>query len=545
MAAPVDRTVNVFYAGDDPGDRDFARRIADWTRSFCSPRLINVDELERMDDASAPRSEGFSGVSVYVLSPAMLRLPHYRQKLVRGTPSRNLPRRTVFYICSGVTTAEIRAHYPDLQKLFLDVMVGEEADLAAMVDELKAYIEYTPDRVGLRQRLWLLAQFLAANVMFLVGAVGHCAYFAAFLSALWLLLSMLLTGGQPDLETVVACHALYATGYGISRVRPLDLWPWLGPAWGIGERSPGGHPDSGRTLGSFLDAIGPWQQTAEAARMLKFGALCWLAIPGASALAGSKWAWVGGAAFVVGLAMPRLWSAALRFITRRAYWDLGMSDEEMERTARFFSILGVRITMESEYSYVGTHGGQLVHRPWLRKPPNVFISYAWRDEDRTPVAGALEQTISRIGVPCFLDTRQIPGKFASWRTRVMDAVLDCTHFFAVLGPNVREAQVMHREIRTALQRWNTELEPAVVCVVEPEVALALEAERLSPELKYLLHEAPKITYTEAASGNVVARLLLQRHRQGLWEDWLALLRPGERLRRFLEMESVGGKKISS
>lgn len=544
MGAPVDRAVCIFHTGDDPEDRSFARRIADRIRSFCSPLLINVDELERMDDAGAPRPEGFRGVPVYVLSPAMLRPPHYRHKLVTGTPNRNLPGRSVFYICRGVTTAGIRAQYPDLQKLFLDVMVGEEADLPTMVDELKAYIEYAPDRVELGERLWLLAKLLAANAMYWVGAAGYCAYFAAFLSAFWLMSSLLLAGGQPDLETAAACHVLYAVGYGINQVRPLDLWPWLGPAWGIGARPPGGHRDSGRTLDSFLDAIGPWQQLAETARMLKFGTLCWLAIPGASALVGSQWVWVGGAAFVAGLVVPRLWSVSLRYFTRRAYWNLGMSDEEMERTAQFFSPWGFGITTEFDYRYRGTRGGVLVHRPWLRRRPNVFISYAWRDEKHTPTARTLEQTTSRMGVPCFLDTRRIPGKFSSWRARVVDGILDCTHFFVVLGPNVREAQVMHREIRTALQRWNTELEPAVVCVVEPEVAAALEAEKVSQELKYLLHQAPKIAYAEAARGDVVARLLLQRRRQGLWQDWLTLLRPAQRLRWFLEMKSVGGEEIS-
>ena len=541
----MDRAVCLFHTGDDPGDHDFARRVAELIRPFCSPLLINVDELERMDDRGAPRPQRFRGVPVYVLSTAMLHLTHHRRKLVTGTPGRNLPGRSVFYICHGVTTAEIRARYPDLQKLFLDVMVGEEADLPAMVDELKAYIERAPDRVGLPARVWLLAQFLAGIVMSLFGTVGYCAYLAAFPSALWLLLSLLLTGGRPDLETAAACHVLFGAGYGINRVRPLDLWPWLGPAWGIGAQPPGGHRDSGRTLDSFLRAIGPWQQMVEAARMLKVGALCWLVIPGVSVLIGTESAWAGAAAFVVGLGMPRLWSVALRYLTRRRYWTSGMSDDEMERTAQVFSPWGFKTTPEFDYRHGGTRGWQLVYRPWLRKPPKVFISYAWRDEDRTPVARTLHQTISRLGVPCFLDTRRIPGKFSSWRARVVDEILDCTHLFVVLGPNVHEAQVVHREIRTALQRWYTELEPAVACVVEPEVGAALSAERLSPELRYLLHEAPKMTYAEAARGEVVARLLLQRRRQALWQDWLALLQPAARLRRFLKMESVGGHEIPS
>ena len=544
LAAPVDRAVCLFHAGN-PVDRDFAQRIADRIRSFCSPQLIDVDELEQMDEAGALRPEGFQGIPVYVMSPALLRPFQYRQKLVTATPSRNLPGRSVFYICHGVTTAEVRAQYPDMENLFLDVMVGEEADLQELVVELRDYIEHVSDQVGLWARLRLLATFLATNVMYLTGIVAYYTYLAAFLSALWLLWSLLLTGGQRRLETAAACHVLYATGYGINRVRPLDLWPWLGPAWGIGKRPPGVHADSGRTRDNFLDAIGPWQRTMETARMLKFCALCWLAIPGGAALVGSDWAWAGGAAFVVGIAMPQLWSIALRSLTRWAYWALGMTNQEMERTARFVSLWGLKITTEAEYKHRGTRGGSLiVHRPWLPKSLNVFISYARCDEERSPMAELLQQMISRMGVPCFLDRRRISGKFASWRTHVVNEILNCTHFFVVLGPNARDAHMMHREIRTALQRWNTELEPAVVCVVEPEVAAELEAKKLSPELQYLLHEAPKITYAEAARRDILSRLMLQRRRQGLWQDWRALLWPSERLRRFLEIESVGVEDIS-
>lgn len=540
MKIPLKRPVLIFYAGDDPQDSVFAQRIADSIGSFCAPQLINVDETERQDLAFRQRSERYLGVPIYVVSDAMLQLPH-RPKLEKATPRRNLPGRSVFYICRGVTVAEIKDTYPDLRKLFDDVMVGEEADMPVLLQELKEYLEHTPDQVGLGRRLLLLAQFLAVNLMYLVGAAGYYAYFAAFLTVVWLLWSLLLTGGDSGMETAAACHALYATGYAINRVRPLDLWPRMGPAWAIGERAPGGHSDSNRTLAAFLDAIGPWQRTAEAARRIQFLVLCLLAIPGLAALAGVRrpW-WYGSAAFVLGLTMPRLSSAAMRSLKRWAYWDLGMTEEEMKRTARSLSKYGVENSSAYEYRYLEVRGGRLLHRPWLRKRPRVFISYARRDEALTPAASILEHTISKLGFSCFLDKRRIPSPFASWRSVVVDEILDCTHCFVVLGPNVLEAKVVHREIRTALQRWYTELEPAMICVVEPDVVAALEGEELSNELNYLLREAPKITYAEAARSEVVGWLLGQRRRQGLLQDWLALLRPAERLQRFLSSESFGG-----
>ena len=109
-----------------------------------------------------------------------------------------------------------------------------------------------------------------------------------------------------------------------------------------------------------------------------------------------------------------------------------MTDEEMERTARFFSPWGSGITSELDYRYLVTRGGQLMHRSWLRKPPKVFISYAWRDEKDFPVAETLQQMVSEMGIPCFLDKRRISGKFASWRMHIVDEILQCTHFFVVL-----------------------------------------------------------------------------------------------------------------
>lgn len=546
MARTTFHSVCIFYTGDDLDDREFAQDIANQICSFCSPQLINVDELERLDIADVPRPEGFQGVPIYVLSPSMLRSPLYRQKLVKGTPNRNLPGRLVAYICRGLTTAGIRNQYPDLEQLFLDLMVGEEADLPSLVEELKAHIKSTPEQIGIIRRLWLLLQLLVVNGMFLVGIVGHYAYLATFLASLWLLWSLLLTNGQPDLEIKVSYYLLYSTGYSVNRVRPFDLWPWLGPAWSIGNQPLGNHQDSCCTQGSFLKAIRTWHKMVEKDRMLKLLVLIWLMIPGLATLAGSQRTWAAGAAaFVGGLVMPRLWAAAIHHIRHWAYWNLGMTDEEMRHTARFFSYWGNGITTKLDYRYRSTRGGQLMlHRPWLRKPPNVFISYVWRDEERIPVAAPLQQMILRMGVPCFLDRCQVPGKFASWRTRVADGILNCTHLFIVLGPHLREAHVMHSEIRTALQRWNTELEPSVVCVIDPEVALTLGAEKLSSELQYLLHEAPKITYAEAVRPDIVAHLLRQRTRQGLLQDWLTLLWPANRLRRFLDMESVAREEIA-
>jgi hypothetical protein len=533
------RTVCIFHTGDDPDDGLFARRIAERIRPFCAPQLIDVDELERMDRADSPRIERFPGVPVCVVSPAMLRLSYYRKKLATAAPRRNLPGRAAFYICRGITTAEMRHQYPDLERLFLDVMVGETEDLAVLTDELKDYLEQTPDRVTVLQRVRQIAGFLAAYGMHLVGSFGYLAYFAAFPAACWLIGSLLLTDTGTALKVAAACHLLYGAGYGVNRLRPLDLWPWLGPAWSLGQRFAGNHGDSGGAPDLDSQAIRSWQQMVGRARITEFVVLSWLGIPGMAAFWKSSRAWMGGAAFLLGLTVPRLWSTALRYLVRRAYWESGLSDEELDRTARFFSPWGSGITTESDYRFGGTHGGRmLVHRPWFSRRPHVFISYAWRDEEQTPAARILQQTVARINVPCFLDTRKIPGKFSSWRARVADEILDCTHFFLVLGPNVNEAQVVHREIKTALQRWNTELEPAVLCVVEPEVSDGLERSKLSPELKYLLHQAPKLTYAEAAQQEVLEILLFQRCRQGLCRDWVTLLRPAARLRGFLKCRSI-------
>jgi len=527
------KDVNIFHSGDDPDDKAFAQTIAERIRHFALPRLIDVDELERQDAAGQMRPEGFVGVPVYVISPSMLRDSEYRKKLILGTPGRNSPWRWVFYICRGIELDDIRNNFPDLKKLFFDVMVGEQSHLPNLVEELKMYLEYAPKHVSPTQRILQHFKLVIAILMMGLGSLGYFAYYLAILSSLLLYFSLLITGEQSVYELALACHVLFAAGYSLSRFPPLDFWPELGSTWKVREHpkhaSPFGstHPDSECHIGVFREGATKWLNTIHRSQFWLIFRLCLFIIPGMASLQGSNMIMAGIAVILIGLFIPLLWSQALKHIQKLAYREEGMSASEMERTARFFS-----------------QGPQIIHRRLLQAPVRVFISHAWRDDEFTPAAESLYQIVTDLGLPCFLDKRRIPGKFTSWRSQVTDEVLESTHFFVVLGRSASNAQGVYEEVRTTLQRWFTDLEPAIICIVDPEVAMELDKQNISREINFLLHECPKLTYAEASNPEVVAHIIRQRHRQGLLGDWVTLASPFKTLKRVLHDEVISTNRFS-
>jgi hypothetical protein len=536
--------VNIFFSGDDPDDRNFAETILNSAEPFCFPAMIDVDSLEQLDDSKIYREERFPGVPIFILSPGMLRRPEYRRKIVDGTPARNLPGHSVFYICRGITVDVVRDQYPELDQLFFDVMVGEEKDLPVMLEELQAYLIHAGQGIDQEKGVRAIFSFATHSVVFFLGFIGYGFYLAGFLCAAWLPYSIWLSASRSELGLLAACCALFSAGYGFNRLKPFDLWPWIGPAWRIGGRKMDSHPDSSFAVDRIPSSVRPWRQSAYLVRLQKILALCWLLIPGGIAAAESPKGWLGLAALLSGLLIPRFWPFGLKYVTQNFYRNAGLGDEEMSRTAKAFSPYGLATTLEPEYQSLVRWGGSMVLRPWLMNNPRVFISYAWRDKQGVAIAQYMEKMISQLGVNCFLDTRGIPGKFSSWRSRIAEEILKCTHFFVALGPNALEGGTIPREIRTALQRWHTGLEPAVICVIEPETASALEKEHLTEEVKFLLRDAPKLTFAEAANPDILLHMIRQRRRQGLVRDWLALLNLGGVERAFIDIETSQSAEIS-
>lgn len=534
------RDVFIFHSGDDPDDRAFAQTIADRIQYFAIPHLIDVDELERQDIAGHERPERFVGVPVYVISPSMLRNAEYRNKLVIGTPGRNSPWRWVFYICRGIKFEEIRNNYPDLEKLLFDVMVGDETHLPNLIDELRLYLTYAPKHVGIIQRIRELLRFAVSIVMMLLGGPFLWIYFLAVISSVLLYYSLLVAGERTVFELTLAFHVLYAAGYSTTRLPPLDLWMEFGPAWKVREHPrqvdllEKTHPDSECHIGVFRKGAAKWLKTLNSSLLYLLFRSCFFLIPGIAILQGTNLFMPGIGVIWVGLLTPLLWSRSVRYIQKLAYREVGMSDDEMDRTARFFDFLPPDTGMSM----------WKVHRRILKAPANIFISHAWNDDDFTPAAEHLYEIITDFGIPCFLDKKRMPGKFTAWRSQILNDLLDCTHFFIVLGPRIGKARGVHLEVRTTLQRWHTDLEPAIICVVDPNVADELKEQEIPREIEFLLHECPKLTYEEASKPDVVAHLIRQRRRQGLLRDWITLASPFKSLKQILHEEVVSTNRLS-
>ena len=84
-----------------------------------------------------------------------------------------------------------------------------------------------------------------------------------------------------------------------------------------------------------------------------------------------------------------------------------------------------------------------------------------------------------------------------------------------------------------LHRWNTELEPSVICVVDKDVLSNILSDANTPlELRFLLQWCPVISHAGAGDVQTVAAIIKQRKRQGKLSDYLTLMCPFLGISRF-------------
>jgi hypothetical protein len=228
--------------------------------------------------------------------------------------------------------------------------------------------------------------------------------------------------------------------------------------------------------------------------------------------------------FAIGIILPSLYSWATNLIRDTAYWSKGLIFSELDRTGQFF------FRTELEMSHTMRSG--TIHRVWSPKPTRVFISHAWKDAQRYQVAAEELATIFKsLDIPCFFDRWNIVGEFDPWRLQIVPYLLNCTHFFVVVDPDILEGDVVLREIKTAIQRWGTEVYPAIICIAEEEVARTLLAnENLPRDLHFILTECPRLSLAEVTHPELVKYVVKQRRFQGMFDDWTILFAPNLALR---------------
>ena len=165
-------------------------------------------------------------------------------------------------------------------------------------------------------------------------------------------------------------------------------------------------------------------------------------------------------------------------------------------------------------------------RSWRARKDYAFISYPWRDDSELQVSSGIARALEVAGVEHFIDKMNF-GRDAGWyRMPLAVAICKSTHFFLVISPNIVSGRVITKEIELAMGRWPMEMLPTIICVVEPDTAQRLRANRDVPlALRFLITFCPNITYAESAQPAIVRWILEFTRRRGKLDDWWPLLSP--------------------
>jgi hypothetical protein len=556
------REVDIHFAGDDPSDRAFAESLAEQVRPFARPVFRDVDELDRLDEQGVPRPVALPGAPIFILSPSLLAKDWNRRKLLNATPRAGVMKHTGFFVCRGITLSELRGRYPDLDPLFFRVSIGDETQIPELLAELRAYCDFLAHRLPSALRVLAVMQ-LSTLVQFL----GYVLWPLGFLSVVlplplvvWLVMDLAQVAAWK--AGLLAAVSLFGLGWWSAFFPAMDLWPWLGRRW----RFPRPDPDGDETLGvdpAYCRAwpsrglLAPppenhsgalctdqdlqcaciwWLDRSRRARLWAVLRSLWMALPALLCLTRLPgYGALALALFAAGLLYPPLYYWTSNRMRIVSYWRLGLTDEELDRTGRFFfplarhqllmtaseQRLAFRLWLDSQ-----TLGGPKRQRLWFRPRPRVFVSYSWHTPAEVALAGEIAAALRDAGVEVFLDKRDI-GRFGAWRARVSEAIMRATHVIVVAGSDAAAARVFPREIRAAFQRLYTEMLPSFLCVAEPETVPGLIAGPDLPlELRFLLSWCPALSPREARNPALLLALLRQRSRQGLVRDWLCGLFPG-------------------
>ena len=496
---------------------------------------------------------------------------------------RSLPGFTIFCICKGVASELIRAEYPDLKRLYSNVDVGNQDHFDILIEELEAYLSPTASRVD-PIKASLLHSF--ANSIYklryilyfpLVALIFMLAPFSGMVASMRNDPSI-----GPRSHLIFGALAFFNLGLWLTRVPALDLWPWLGRRWQTSRE----HCSPHRTHVFSVNAAAMWvkkgcldgipsditwnESTGEEYSRAK---LAWLQtlymfIAKRTALLlflGSpalyffdsydfSYISISAFAFLAGIVLPSVFRWRSKVQTRIENWRIGLEDREFERGRLIFSPGGYNVpNLDGSItpSYTGkdfsvSEKSWMVHwlseillrstsaeREWLPKNDHIFISYPWASSSATLTAKNLYETVlNDIGKKVFLDKQDV-CPFSAWRIQVVEAITNCTHVFVVIGGSSDRGETWHRELKMVLHRWNTELEPSVICVVDKDVLSNILSDANTPlELRFLLQWCPVISHAEAGDVQTVAAIIKQRKRQGKLSDYLTLMCPFLGISRF-------------
>ena len=184
-------------------------------------------------------------------------------------------------------------------------------------------------------------------------------------------------------------------------------------------------------------------------------------------------------------------------------------------------------------------GRRAPFRPWFTRPDYAFISYAWAGEAKSRIAERVAAACAPAGIDCFVDTKGVESSSGAFRVYLGSGLTRATHVLLVVTPELLSGTVVLREVETAMQRWPLERMPAIICIVEPEIAEAIRANPAAPvTLRILLSFCPHLSFDEATQPAILQYILAWTHRPGKWRDWLFLISPATALARAVSLDGV-------
>ncbi|MBU1712410.1 MAG: TIR domain-containing protein [Proteobacteria bacterium] len=557
--------IHIHFGGDIKDDRAFAYSIRSQLVSSApaSVSMFDIHEFERRQDDYQDANS--AGTFVYVISESFVSDASIRQKLVQTTQKAVIPGYMYFFLLRGTSYQSLRATYPEMEKLGNRVMIGTEPDLRTMLDEVLACARSRPLMMRHLRRFARTKHWISfAGV--LAGTFLPWLYATAPIVWLLLVLSVYTAAFEQQvphfLLTLAVCQFVALL---LHRQRALDFWPFLGSClnWKLDSRanlnqSPWTRPVLGfwrwtkdtharrrsdrrhdRSLHAeeFVRSLRVWSGMVLRSRAYTLAVLLGGGLPtllfGLHSPSAVSWALLGG---MLGLVLPAWVSWSQQLVKRMGYRRLCLTDEELDRTSRFF-----RLESLSKKFFVGNLSflSHRMHHDWFRQKPRVFISYSWTVDEKHGLAPDLHRVLTDLRINHFYDKDSIRSSFASWRASVSDALMQCTHVLVLLDPSMPAQQVVDREIRTAVQRLHTDIIPSIICVADADtVKVLLDKKDLPFELRWLLEWAPRISPREARDPIIVESILRQRTRQGRFRNFFTLIFPGSYLRSFIIRNSI-------
>lgn len=625
--------------GDNPSDQALADAVAAQLVDLAAePVLVSATELiawvERVGrimnripliGRKLPRALP-PGSYIVFLSEEMLSIAAVRSALATAMDAFTSRHFRRYFICRDTTPQELRARYPDLAPIYENVTLVEEGELPLVIDDVKR--NFTSHVPRVREAIPALRPLYSqsSRVLDLVEKIYPVRLLVA--ATLAVLLSM---NASQALIVPLMLACLYVAGLGLSRVNPLDLWPWLGRCWkwpasldrlhsplplvpGLGPLGTAvmvlgatamvltgkttigaitfvsgllvqGVTDAictvrsrnrfGQARAAYPDDL-PANETAcdpsrvrtaidSCARAKNANLTIFLSlivVADVALVAAARFpkslAVVWLAVFMLGALTPSALVSVWRAGEAEAHRSLGLTSSYLERIRQGFrstretapyggliSEASIERFAENENAelqrrtFLRRNDGGPSRRGWFARPDYAFISYVWSDIENVKTAERLDEALTAAGIPFFRDRRAMADPFAVWREPVAAALARCTHVFLVASLAIKNAQVLHREIETVIDRTLAEMLPSVICVVNPNDArLLLDDAQVPVEVRYLLAWCPRMTPAETADGRQLRYIVEHTRRQGKWDDWLTTLSGPAARSRILRMPGI-------